>query len=52
VKEYGNLPVPHKIRNAPTQLMKDEGYGKNYEMYDADSYLPEQLQQKKYLSEK
>ncbi len=52
VQEYGNLPVPHKIRNAPTQLMKDEGYGAGYEMYDADSYLPEQLQKKKYLSGK
>lgn len=52
VKEYGNLPVPHKIRNAPTQLMKNEGYGKDYEMYDADNYLPEQLQRKKYLAEK
>ena len=30
VKETGNLPVPLHIRNAPTSLMKDLGYGKNY----------------------
>lgn len=31
IKEYGNLPVPLQIRNAPTKLMKDAGYGKNYQ---------------------
>ncbi|MEQ8925801.1 MAG: replication-associated recombination protein A [Fulvivirga sp.] len=31
VKETGDLPVPMAIRNAPTQLMKDEGYGKGYQ---------------------
>jgi putative ATPase len=30
VKEYGDLPVPLAIRNAPTKLMKDLNYGKNY----------------------
>jgi putative ATPase len=30
VRETGNLPVPLHIRNAPTQLMKDLGYHKNY----------------------
>lgn len=30
VKETGDLPVPMAIRNAPTKLMKDEGYGKDY----------------------
>lgn len=30
VSETGNLPVPLHIRNAPTSLMKDLGYGKNY----------------------
>jgi putative ATPase len=30
VKEYGDLPVPLAIRNAPTKLMKDLSYGKNY----------------------
>jgi len=35
VMDYGNLPVPMHFRNAPTKLMKDLGYGKNYE-YDHD----------------
>lgn len=30
VKETGDLPVPLHLRNAPTKLMKDEGYGKGY----------------------
>lgn len=30
VKRSGNLPVPLHIRNAPTQLMKDLNYGKDY----------------------
>ncbi|MGD0976997.1 MAG: replication-associated recombination protein A [Minisyncoccia bacterium] len=49
VKKYGNLPVPLKIRNAPTKLMKELGYGKNYERYTKDDLLPEKLKGKKYL---
>ena len=55
VKEYGNLPVPMHIRNAPTGLMKDLGYGKDYKYspdhdYKEDQeYLPEKLKGKKYL---
>ena len=30
VKKTGNLPVPLHLRNAPTKLMKQEGYGKDY----------------------
>ncbi len=30
VKQYGALPVPLVIRNAPTRLMKEVGYGKGY----------------------
>ncbi|MBD3635868.1 MAG: replication-associated recombination protein A [Crocinitomicaceae bacterium] len=30
VKQTGNLPVPLHLRNAPTELMKDLGYGENY----------------------
>lgn len=30
VQKTGNLPVPLHLRNAPTKLMKNEGYGKNY----------------------
>jgi putative ATPase len=49
VKAFGNLPVPKKIRNAPTKLMKELEYGKGYEMYDEDSYLPEKIKKKKYF---
>lgn len=31
LNEHGNLPVPLHLRNAPTKLMKDIGYGKGYE---------------------
>jgi putative ATPase len=48
-KKFGNLPIPMKIRNAPTKLMKNLGYHKGYEMYDDDSYLPEKLKNRKYL---
>ena len=49
VKEHGNLPIPMNIRNAPTKLMKNIGYGKDYKAYDKESYLPEKLKKKKYL---
>ncbi len=49
VKKLGNLPIPMNIRNAPTKLMKDVGYGKDYKKYDEESYLPEKLKNKKYL---
>lgn len=49
VRSFGNLPVPKKIRNAPTKLMKDLDYGKGYEKYDDESYLPEKLKGKRYL---
>ena len=48
-KKLGNLPIPMKLRNAPTKLMKDVGYGDGYEMYTDDTFLPEQLEGKKYL---
>lgn len=52
VEKFGNLPIPLKIRNAPTKLMKEVGYGKNYEKYDKESYLPDKLKNKKYLKSK
>jgi putative ATPase len=51
VKKHGNLPIPMKVRNAPTKLMKDLGYHKGYKLYDEESYLPEKLKNKKYLQE-
>lgn len=49
VQKHGNLPIPLKIRNAPTKLMKDLEYHKGYKLYDKESYLPEKLKNKKYL---
>jgi putative ATPase len=49
VEKFGNLPIPMKIRNAPTKLMKELGYHKGYELYDKESYLPDKLKKKKYF---
>lgn len=51
VKQHGNLPIPMRVRNAPTKLMKELGYHKGYKMYDKESYLPDQLKKKKYLED-
>lgn len=48
-EKYGNLSIPMSIRNAPTKLMKDFGYGENYEQYTKESLMPEKLKNKKYL---
>lgn len=48
VKAHGNLPIPMNLRNAPTKLMREIGYGKDYEMYTNESLLPEKLKSKKY----
>lgn len=54
VREKGALPVPLHIRNAPTSLMKDLGYGMGYKYphsfggYVEQVYLPEELQGKEY----
>ena len=50
VRETGNLPVPLHLRNAPTQLMKELDYGKNYKYahdypghFVNQQYLPDDL---------
>lgn len=55
VRELGNLDVPLHIRNAPTSLMKDLGYGAGYK-YSPDhdykekqEYLPEKLKGRRYI---
>jgi len=48
VKRTGNLPIPLIIRNAPTDLMKDLGYGKGYESYTKEKLLPDELKDKRY----
>lgn len=52
VQKYGNLPIPLNIRNAPTKLMKDLGYGKGYEAYTEKSLLPDKIKNKKYYANK
>jgi putative ATPase len=51
VKRHGNLPVPLKIRNPVTKLMKDLDYGKGYKKYTKEDLLPEKLKGKKYFKE-
>jgi putative ATPase len=55
VRDLPNEPVPLHLRNAPTALMKQLGYGKGY-IYNPDvkgpvsqEYLPERLKGKRYL---
>ena len=54
VNETGDLPVPLHLRNAPTKLMKDIGYGKDYDYshshegnFGEQEYLPDFLSGKK-----
>ncbi|PIU47017.1 AAA family ATPase [bacterium (Candidatus Gribaldobacteria) CG07_land_8_20_14_0_80_33_18] len=49
VKKYGNLSIPLHLRNPETKLMKELNYGKGYEKYSKESFLPAQLKGKKYL---
>ena len=55
VKNTGNLSVPLHIRNAPTKLMKDIGYGKDYKYshgyegnFEAQEYLPNEIKGTKF----
>jgi putative ATPase len=51
VEEHGALPVPNKLRNAPTPLMRDQGYGVGYRyahdyegaVIPGEVYLPDRL---------
>lgn len=52
VRKLGNLPIPLNLRNAPTKLMKEIGYGAGYEKYSAEDFLPKKLKGKKYLKSK
>ena len=52
VRETGNLPVPLHLRNAPTQLMKQLGYGKDYKYAHAyeghfvhQQFLPNEIKE-------
>jgi putative ATPase len=55
IREHGPLPVPLKLRNAPTDLMKEQGYGEEYRYphdeggYAAgETYLPDELVGRRY----
>ncbi|MFH1565993.1 MAG: replication-associated recombination protein A [bacterium] len=48
VQKYGNLPIPLKILNAPTKLMKELMYGKDYDPYTKEDLLPDELKGKQY----
>ena len=56
VKEFGSLEVPMHLRNAPTKLMRDLGYGENYRYaHDEDDgiatgeqYFPDDMGKRKY----
>ncbi|MGI9202572.1 MAG: replication-associated recombination protein A [Woeseiaceae bacterium] len=56
VQEFGTLDVPLHLRNAPTRLMKDLGYGKDYRyahneddaLAAGETYFPEDMPTRKY----
>lgn len=55
IKKWGPLPVPLVVRNAPTSLMKDLGYGKAYKYahnfeggYIIQEHLPKELKGRRY----
>lgn len=57
VKKTGNLPVPLHLRNAPTKLMKDLNYGKDYayaHSYEGNfvdiEFLPEEISKSKFYN--
>ncbi len=48
-KKFGNLPVPMKIRNAPTKLMKEVGYGKDEGNDPEGDLMPQKLRGRRYF---
>lgn len=55
VNETGNLPVPLHLRNAPTKLMKELDYGKNYQYahnfennFIEQEYLPKEIKNNQF----
>lgn len=55
VKQTGDLPVPIHLRNAPTKLMKELGYGEEYQYshnyvnnFSEQEYLPEAIKDTKF----
>ncbi len=60
IREHGALSVPMKLRNAPTKLMKEEGYSKGYRyahdeeggVAAGETYLPEELLGRRFYEPK
>lgn len=57
VRQTGNLPVPLHIRNAPTKLMKELGYGKDYKYahsYEGNfveqEFLPDEIRNRRFYN--
>jgi len=57
VRATGNLPVPLHLRNAPTKLMKEIGYGKEYKYahsfpgnFVEQDFLPEEIRNKRFYT--
>ncbi len=57
VRDTGNLSVPLHLRNAPTSLMKELGYGENYKYahnyqdhFIQEQYLPEELKNQQFYT--
>lgn len=55
VNETGNLPVPLHLRNAPTKLMKELNYGKEYKYahsfennFVEQDYVPQEIKRKRF----
>ncbi len=57
VRKTGNLPVPLHLRNAPTKLMKEIGYGENYKYahnysdhFVQEYYLPDEIKENQFYT--
>lgn len=48
VRQQGSLPIPLHLRNAPTPLMRELGYGEGYKAYTQESLLPDSLKNRRY----
>lgn len=59
VQKSGQLPIPLSVRNAPTKLMKEQGYGKDYNYahngergWQEQQFLPDEIKDKKFYESK
>lgn len=57
IRKSGDLPVPMHLRNAPTKMMRDLGYGSDYKYahdhqgnFVDENYLPEELEGTQFLT--